>query len=142
MRSVFALAFLALMSAAACLAQAAEKQACNVNIDIIDTDPTGANVRVSPGRAAIASLKNPTQDGWIEVHVIGLLGDWYKIDRANLIDNALPSGGKMTSWAKDTCTKVSWASAACRMAAQSISIMTAEMARLIFTPPAISGWTC
>jgi hypothetical protein len=39
MRSVFALAFPALTLAAVCLAQAAEKPACNVNIDIIDTDP-------------------------------------------------------------------------------------------------------
>jgi hypothetical protein len=29
------------------------------------------------------------------VHVTGQLGDWYEIDRANLIDTDLPSGGKM-----------------------------------------------
>jgi hypothetical protein len=90
--SVAACAFLALAPAAACRAQAADKQACNVNVDIIDTDPKGTNVRATPGGAVIAALKNPTPDGWIGVHVIGQLGDWYEIDRANLHGADLPAG--------------------------------------------------
>jgi hypothetical protein len=59
-----------------------------------DTDPKGTNVRVNPGGAAIASLKNPSDVGWIGVHLTGQLGDWYEIDRASLIRADLPPGGK------------------------------------------------
>jgi hypothetical protein len=90
--SVAACALLALTPATACLAQAAEKQACNVNVDITDVDPKGTNVRATPGGAVMTSLKNPTQDGWIGVHVTGQLGDWYEIDRASLIDADMPDG--------------------------------------------------
>jgi hypothetical protein len=92
---VAACAFLALAPAAACLAQAAEKQACNVNVDIIDTDPKGTNVRATPGGAVITALKNPIPDGWIGVHVTGQLGDWYEIDRADLYGADLPAGDKI-----------------------------------------------
>jgi hypothetical protein len=90
--AISAFAFLALTGA--CLAQAAEKQACNVNVDITDTDPKGTHVRAAPGGAVIVSLKNPTIDGWIGVHITGQFGDWYEIDRASLIDADLPPGGK------------------------------------------------
>lgn len=93
--SVAACAFLALTPATACLAQAAEKQVCNVNVDVTDTDPKGTNVRAAPGGAVVTSLKNPTQDGWIGTHITGQLGDWYEIDRASLIDADLPAGGKI-----------------------------------------------
>jgi hypothetical protein len=93
--SACAIACVALASTAACLAQAAEKLACNVNVDVTDTDPKGTNVRAAPGGAAIASLKNTTNDGWIEVHISGQFGDWYEIDRASLIDNDQPSGGRI-----------------------------------------------
>jgi hypothetical protein len=73
--------------------RAADRQACNVDIDITDTDPKGTNVRAAPGGTAIASLKNPG-DGWIGVHVTAQLGDWYEIDRASLIDADQPPGGK------------------------------------------------
>src|SRR5665811_461995 len=95
MLCVAACALLALMPAAACLAQTAEKQACNVNVDIIDTDPKGTNVRAIPGGAVITVLKNPIPDGWIAVHVTGQLGDWYEIDRANLYSADLPDGDKI-----------------------------------------------
>ena len=89
---VAACAFLALTPPAACLAQTVEKQACNVDVDVTDTDPKGTNVRATPGGAVVTSLKNPTQDGWIGVHITGQLGDWYEIDRASLIDADMPDG--------------------------------------------------
>jgi hypothetical protein len=82
----YAIAILAMAPTAACLAQAAERQACNVSVDIIDTDPKGTNVRASPGGAVIASLSNPNADGWIAVHITGQIGDWYEVDRASLIN--------------------------------------------------------
>jgi hypothetical protein len=48
-RSVFAFVFLTLTSATACLAQAIEKRACNVDVDVTDTDPKGTNVRAERG---------------------------------------------------------------------------------------------
>ena len=42
-------AFLALAPIVSCWAQTAERQACNVNVDITDTDPKGTNVRAAPG---------------------------------------------------------------------------------------------
>jgi hypothetical protein len=98
--SVVAFACLALLSATAWLAEAVEKQACNVDVDITDTDPKGTNIRATPGGAVIASLKNPTRDGWIGVHITGQFGDWYEIDRASLIDTGLPPGGKTIFHAK------------------------------------------
>lgn len=92
--SVFALACLMLAPATACLAQSIEKQACNVEVDVTDTDPKGTNIRAAPGGAVIMALKNSSSDGWISVHVTGQLGDWYEIDRVNLIDADLPPGGK------------------------------------------------
>ena len=67
-------------------AHAAERQDCNVDVNITDTDPKGTNVRAAPSGAIIATLKNTAADGWIEVHITGQAGDWYEIDRANLID--------------------------------------------------------
>jgi hypothetical protein len=64
-------------------AQPPVRQACNVVVDITDTDPKGANVRAAPGGPVIAALRIAT-DGWIEAHVTAQLGDWYEIDRAEL----------------------------------------------------------
>ena len=83
-----------LAPATACLAQSIEKQACNVEVDVTDTDPKGTNIRAAPGGEVIMALKNSSSDGWISVHVTGQLGDWYEIDRVNLIDADLPPGGK------------------------------------------------
>jgi hypothetical protein len=68
--------------------QAAELQACNVTADVIDQDPKGTNVRETPGGKVIAVLKtssNPSADDWIEVHIAGQSGDWFLIDRADLV---------------------------------------------------------
>lgn len=66
-------------------AHSAERQACDVTVDITDTDPKGTHVRAAPGGAAIASLKAPGE-AWIEAHITAQLGDWYEIDGATLID--------------------------------------------------------
>ena len=91
----FVVALLALASPMSCLAQTVEKQACDVSVDITDTDPKGTNVRAAPGGAVIASLSNPNVEGWIEVHITGQTGDWYEIDRANLINADLGADGKV-----------------------------------------------
>jgi hypothetical protein len=91
----FAAASLALTPTAACLAQAVENQTCNVDVDITDTDPKGTNVRSTPAGAIIASLKNPNAEGWIGIHVTGQFGDWYEIDRANLINADLGPDGRI-----------------------------------------------
>jgi hypothetical protein len=91
----FVVALLALTPTMSCLAQTVEKQACDVSVDITDTDPKGTNVRAAPGGAVIASLGNPNVEGWIEVHITGQAGDWYEIDRANLINADLGADGKV-----------------------------------------------
>jgi hypothetical protein len=88
-------ALLMLAPATACFAQTAARQACSVEVDVTDTDPKGTNVRSSPGGSVVTALKNPTENGWIVVHLSAQLGDWYEIDRASLIDNDVPPGGKI-----------------------------------------------
>src|SRR5258708_13230560 len=95
MKTSLTFAFLMLTPAAAGFAQSAEKQACNADVDITDSDAKGTNVRATPGGAVIASLKNQTSDGWIGVHLTGQFDDWYEIDRANLIGADQPAGGKI-----------------------------------------------
>lgn len=74
-------------------ATAAETQTCGVTVDVTDVDPNGTNVRAAPDGTVIATLKNPGE-GWIEVHVTGESGDWYRIDRATLIDVDGTSGDR------------------------------------------------
>lgn len=67
-------------------AQAAAIQACDVTVDVIDTDPNGTNVRETPGGKVVGVLKlSTTEDDWIEVHVIGQSGDWFLIDKATRV---------------------------------------------------------
>jgi hypothetical protein len=62
---------------------------CNVTVSVIDPDPSGSNVRKTPGGDVIATLRTPrTGDDWIEVHVVGQTGDWFAIDRADLVGDA------------------------------------------------------
>lgn len=65
--------------------QAAAIQACNVTVDVIDTDPKGTNIRETPGGRIVAMLPTPLNDDWIEVHVLGQSGDWFLIDSARQI---------------------------------------------------------
>jgi hypothetical protein len=91
----FAFVLLSPTPTTACLAQATQRQACDVSVDITDPDPKGTNVRATPGGTISAQLTNPTADGWIEVHITGQLGDWFEIDRANLINADLGREGKI-----------------------------------------------
>jgi hypothetical protein len=78
-----------MIAALLCLAgnaQAAAIQACDLTVDVIDTDPKGTNVRDAPGGKVVGVLKlSGTGDDWIEVHVIGQSGDWLLIDKATQI---------------------------------------------------------
>jgi hypothetical protein len=138
----FVVALLALAPTMSSLAQTVEKQACNVTVDITDTDPKGTNVRAAPGGAVIASLSNPNVDGWIAVHITGLSGDWYEIDRANLINADLGPDGKVVFHGRGYLHKSVVGSAGCIMMARFTGIMTSRVARLIFMPPANKRWTC
>jgi len=70
-------------------AQAAAIQACNLTVDVIDTDPKGTNVRETPGGKVVGVLKlSLTEDDWIEVHIVGQSGDWFLIDKAVRIGDA------------------------------------------------------
>jgi hypothetical protein len=63
--------------------------ACNVTASVIDPDPAGANVRKVPGGGVAATLRAPREgDDWIEVHVVAQAGDWFAIDRADLVGDA------------------------------------------------------
>ena len=65
------------------------KVACNVTVSVIDQDPQGTNVRKTPGGDVAATLRTPRdEDDWIEVHVVGQAGDWFAIDRADLVGDA------------------------------------------------------
>jgi hypothetical protein len=83
--------FLMALFAAPALATTA---ACNVDVDVTNTDPHGTNVHAVPGGAVIASLTNPNVEGWVQVHITGQVGDWYEIDRASLINPDLGPEGK------------------------------------------------
>jgi hypothetical protein len=87
--------FALLLPAATRSVHAAGGQVCNIDVDVVDTDPHGTNVRAVPGGAVIASLTNPNVEGWVGVHITGQLGDWYEIDRARLITADLGPEGKM-----------------------------------------------
>lgn len=63
--------------------------ACNVTVSVVDPDPGGTNVRKTPGGDIAATLRTPRAgDDWIEVHVVGQAGDWFVIDRADLVGDA------------------------------------------------------
>jgi hypothetical protein len=76
---------LALTLACIALPARAAETACNVIVDVTDTDPKGLNVRSMPAGRVVATLVDKAD--WIELHVIAQDGDWYVIDRANQIDN-------------------------------------------------------
>ena len=86
MKAIFGAAIAAL-----CLVgnvQAAELQTCNLTVGVTDYDPKGTNVRQTPGGRVIFVLttsSDPTGDDWIEVHIVGQSGDWFLIDRADLV---------------------------------------------------------
>ena len=74
-------------------ARLAGEQACELNLNVVDPDPKGLNVRASPGKPAgrVLARLAPTGD-WIELHVTGQSGDWLRIDRAAAIDDEALDG--------------------------------------------------
>ena len=116
MKMVLTVAFLIGMPATVGLAQSLAKQACNLEVDVTDTDPEGTNVRSASSGAIVAALKTSSSDGFIVVHLTGQLGDGYEIDRAELIDSTLLSQKKCCFTGPDICTRAWQASVECRMA--------------------------
>jgi hypothetical protein len=55
--------------------------ACDVQLNVVDKDPKGLNVRTTPEVLPnnIRTVIRPAD--WIRVHVVGMAGDWYQIDR-------------------------------------------------------------
>ena len=95
--------FLALGGGVAGAAQPAEKH-CDVNLNVTDQDPAGLNVRSAPSGPVVGVLK--ARNAWVQVHVVGSAGDWLRIDRGRLIDDALP-GGEKAVFSGQGCVHVS-----------------------------------
>ena len=60
----------------------AQTVACNTELNVTDQDPTGLNVRASPGGAVIRTLK--AHNRWVQVEVTGANGPWARIKSATL----------------------------------------------------------
>jgi hypothetical protein len=69
---------------------AAAERACDVKVNVTDTDPAGLNVRAAPGGAVLGALK--TRGMWVQVHAVGQDGEWIRIDGAVLFDDSVPNG--------------------------------------------------
>src|ERR1700760_3568819 len=62
--------------------------ACDVQLNVVDHDPKGLNVRATPEVAA-GNIRTviPLAD-WTRVHVVGMAGDWYQINHYDsYVDN-------------------------------------------------------
>jgi len=71
-----------------------DSAACNVMASVIDPDSGGTNVRKTPGGDVAATLRTPREgDDWIEIHIVGQAGDWFAVDRADLVGD-----GTKTIW--------------------------------------------
>jgi hypothetical protein len=84
----------ALTLAGALLAATASAQtvACDVKLNVTDTDPAGLNVRATPQGAIVAALK--AKNRWVQVHVTGQRGEWARIGDAREIDDETGGGEK------------------------------------------------
>jgi hypothetical protein len=79
-------------------AAVAQTDPCNMDLNITDQDPAGANVRASPGGAILKAVK--AKDLWVQVHVTGAApgpsgGAWARIDKATLIGDETDSPDKV-----------------------------------------------
>jgi len=66
---------------------------CDLELNIVDPDPLGTNLRSAPGvrtGAVIARLQ--PQGEWTYVHVVGQSGAWFLIDRAVAVDDQAQDG--------------------------------------------------
>jgi len=66
--------------------------ACDVQLNVIDPDPKGLNVRSGPTASAPVVDVIRDDGDWSSVHVTGQQGDWMAIDRAETIDDRLSEG--------------------------------------------------
>ena len=64
--------------------------ACDLQLDVVDPDPKGMNVRARPAGPVIARI--PLAADWTQVHVTGHAGDWFRIDLAETVDDDAPGG--------------------------------------------------
>ena len=64
--------------------------ACDLQLDVVDPDPKGMNVRARPAGPVIARI--PLAAEWTQVHVTGHAGDWFRIDLAETVDDDAPGG--------------------------------------------------
>jgi hypothetical protein len=89
------LAALLLLAPSMALLAGPGRQSCNIEVNVMDPDPAGANLRASPGGKVLKRLRaSGSSDAWVSVHAIAQLGDWIEIDGAMLNDPELPSGQK------------------------------------------------
>lgn len=79
-----------------------ETSRCDVDLNVTDKDPAGLNVRgdASTTAAVLTALK--PQGEWIQVHITGQKGPWYRIDRAVAVTDEEESGERVlfegTGW--------------------------------------------
>jgi hypothetical protein len=64
--------------------------ACDLRLDVVDSDPKGMNVRARPAGAVLARI--PLAAEWTEVHATGFADGWFRIDLAETVDDDAPGG--------------------------------------------------
>jgi hypothetical protein len=78
-----------LQLAAPARADAASPVACDLNLNIIDQDPVGLNVRALPGLNGAVITAIVAKGAWVRVHVVADSGGgWAKIDDGVHIDDS------------------------------------------------------
>ena len=66
---------------------------CDVELNVVDPDPLGANVRSGPSaKTGKVIARFAPQGEWTYVHVVGQAGAWLLIDRAVVVDDDAPDG--------------------------------------------------
>jgi SH3-like domain-containing protein len=80
----------AVVLAAVASAAGAAERACDVDINVMDQDPKGMNVRATPNGAVTGALRARGQ--WIQLHVVAQDGEWMRFDNAVLYDDKFADG--------------------------------------------------